>query len=133
VNTDRLLTLAGTSDTLGAGDTIPINVYSTVGAAGYGTLCVHKITLLFQSGTATTIEPRLLQEEGAENSLGEVWRDPDGPSPVGSVYNEDFSAPGIFMTTDSGGNIHLYPGPDAGSNNVFEYRVWLTAIRNLGR
>ena len=35
----------------------------------------------------------------------------------------------VYVFTDTNGKLYLEPGPDAGSNNVFDYEVYFEIVR----
>ena len=86
---------------------------------------VLRIKLKRTAGTAASFTPRVFSTSGG--SSGTVAQQFVGSSTViADLF--DVVCTGVFFDTDATGKLYLEPGPNAGSDNAFDYEVVLEVL-----
>ena len=86
---------------------------------------VLRVKLKRTAGTAASFTPRIFSTSGG--SGGTVAQQFVGSSTViADLF--DVVASGVLFDTDTVGKLYLEPGPNAGSDNAFDYEVVLEVL-----
>lgn len=86
---------------------------------------VLRVKLKRTAGTAASFTPRIYSTVGG--SIGTVAQQFVGSSTViADMF--DVVCTGVFFDTDATGKLYLEPGPNAGSDNAFDYEVVLEVL-----
>lgn len=109
--------VTGTSASLGSGDPITL----PIGAAGVGrNIILWEVRLKHSSGSATTSTPFVVSTAGAAaTSVACLWSY-SATAVATLIADADIQAAGDCNVSE---NLYLYPEPDAGSDNVYDYVV----------
>jgi len=86
---------------------------------------VLRVKLKRTAGTAASFTPRVFSTSGGAS--GTVAQQFVGSSTViADLF--DVVCTGVFFDTDATGKLYLEPGPNAGSDNAFDYEVVLEVL-----
>lgn len=88
-------------------------------------LRIERVKILRVSGTAATFTPRIVSTTGAAaGSIAQEWL--GAATPVANLL--DATAIDGVCNTDALGNLYLACAPNAGADNVFDYRIWCEVL-----
>lgn len=117
-------TLGGTEDThdiasnIGATTVVELSfgrAYTKVGLA--------RIKIKHVSGSAASFTPLLFSKTGI-TAAGDITQEYAGVSTlVATLFDPDITNSPVVMETDANGKLYLMIGPNAGSDNVFNYAL----------
>lgn len=114
------LTVTGSVTSYAAGTRLGIE---TTGASSL--MQVLRVKLKRTAGTAASFTPRIFSTSGG--SSGTVAQQFVGSSTViADLF--DVVCTGVLFDTDATGKLYLEPGPNAGSDNAFDYEVVLEVL-----
>jgi len=112
--------VSGVSDSLGSGDpiTLTIGVASLAGVSRK--IILWEVRLKHTSGTATTSTPFVVTTAGAASTDVECLWSYSATAVATLIADADIQSGGDCEVS---GSLYLYPEPDAGSDNVYDYVV----------
>jgi len=114
------LTVTGSVASYAAGTRLAIETTGTTSLVQ-----VLRIKLKRTAGTAASFTPRIFSTSGG--ATGTVAQQFVGSSTViADLF--DVVASGVLFDTDAGGKLYLEIGPNAGSDNAFDYEVVLEVL-----
>jgi hypothetical protein len=119
VTSNRLVEFTGRSPALGAATEIILDFGKGPYPAKRAT--IQRVHLVRISGAAANYTPRIVSATGA--AAGSI--DQEFASTILAV-GVPLDATNIqgYCSTDALGNLYLVIAPDAGADNVFDYRIW---------
>lgn len=86
---------------------------------------IRRVRLRYVSGACASYTPELYSQDIAGVPTTELTQEWAGASTLNNVAIDDsvtlYTQAGV--TTDGAGNLWLRPGPNTGSDNVFEYKI----------
>jgi len=120
LGTRTRLTVTGSVTSYAAGTRLPIETTGTTSLVQ-----VLRVKLKRTAGTAASFTPRIYST--AAGAIGTVAQQFAGSSTViADLF--DVVASGVLFDTDAAGKLYLEPGPNAGSDNAFDYEVVLEVL-----
>ena len=114
------LTVTGSVASYAAGTRLAIETTGTTSLVQ-----VLRVKLKRTAGTAASFTPRIFSTSGG--SSGTVAQQFAGSSTVVADLF-DVVASGVLFDTDGSGKFYLEPGPNAGSDNAFDYEVVIEVL-----
>jgi hypothetical protein len=114
------LTVTGSVTSYAAGTRLAIETTGTTSLVQ-----VLRVKLKRTAGTAASFTPRIYSTSAG--AIGTVAQQFAGSSTViADLF--DVVASGVLFDTDAAGKLYLEPGPNAGSDNAFDYEVVLEVL-----